>query len=987
MLKRKFREAIDWIFGFDFFISYAHKDGTGYPSRLTASLAKLRLDAFLDKTIYSAGDDLSVETQRRVRMSQSLVVVCGPEALKSTWVTREVEVALDAGRRIVVIDVKGAFESAPADLPLRVLLENHIRIREFLGDTDVGPSPGTVEQIEMSFRSMKQLTRRIIAFAVSVAVFVVVVGVAGLLFHRSIGDAASIARSQSTQALVNGETAAREQGVRAAAAHFAYSLKIDPTHDAAVDRLQSLIALHQPPWRIMRRETFGRPISTSQISANGQVVAAALDDGSIVTRSWRNARRELLPATAPMELRESDIEQRTRLAISRDGQVLAAICVDGVLRVWDTSSGSLLKEKKDSGLLTAVAVSPNGKFVAAGRGTRSALLTHIGSAVEAPEPGAFEREITSDIEFVDDETVLVTRTTSVDRWQVHQGKSTHAFSRSELSDPEDETSHKYHGFKISPDGRWQAWIEHDYGDFQAVQMPLVFVLMETSGKPSEQMESWGRPSSFGDNVVVNQVSFDPTSTHLAIVTKNVLIARRDAAPFEIETSAQWAGFDPGGSIVFTTSINDTSLWSLKDGSPVSAPLPAGGDEGSVFVIKGDGSLQAIVTGEKEITWWSHRIVDESAGELEREYAAGIGRLADPFNWKSRSKLSRHGAILREAEPGEWVVESGSNGAGPRAVKIQFPISEETARKLEQRGENERLREEARNDTFNADSLYRDEELESLDPQTDAAISEDGKTIVTIAGERDPAVWRTGSPNYLRLLQGDGKRYALNVALSENGNRALVLYAGSYMIFDVDHGTALADHELDGTLMDVSADLSQLLVQGKDSTFETVDAIRSQRIGLLLKLPSGACSAALSPTGRQIALGSSGGIVTIYDASSGLAVSEPIADGTSTRTTCATPLFDESGQYIFVIANDPASVDKARRLVKIKADASLTEEEARTLAGLAEELIGSRISPVGLVETFEVTPVEDLRAKYLKPEQPGLTEILSEVLWAPTPPGP
>lgn len=986
MLKRWFREVIDWIFGFDFFISYAHKDGTGYPSRLTGSLAKSRLGAFLDKTIYSAGDDLSVETQRRVRMSQSLVVVCGPEALKSTWVTREVEVALAAGRRIVVIDIKGAFESAPADLPLRVLLENHIRIREFLGDSDGGPSPETVEQIEKSFRSMKQLTRRIIAFAVSVAVFVVVVGVAGLLFHRSIGDAASIARSQSTQALVNGETAAREQGVRAAAAHFANALKIDPTHDAAADRLQSLIALHLPPWRIIRREAFDRPISTSTISANGQVVAAALDDGSIVAVSWRNARRELLPAIAPTKLRDSDNEQRTRLAISRDGRLLAAICVDGMLRVWDTSRGSLLAEKKDPELLTAVAVSPNAKIVAVGRGKRGALLKPIGSGVEVPEPGATEREMTSDIEFVDDETVLVTRTTRVDRWDVRQGKSTQAFSRSEFSDPEDETSHKYHGFKISPDGRWQAWIEHDYGDFQAVQMPLDFVLMETSGKPSEQMETWGWPRSFGDNVVVDQISFDPTSTHMAIVTDNVLIARRDAAPFEIETSAQWAGFDPGGSIVFTSSIGGTSLWSLKDGSPISASLPAGGDEGSVSVLKGDGSLLAVVAGEKTITWWALRDADTRAREVERANAARFGNLADPFSWKMRSKLSRHGAILREAAAGEWSIESGSGGADPRAIKIQFPISDETVKKLEQRAENERLREEARNETFNVDSLYRDEELESLDPKTDAAISADGKTIVTIAGERAPAVWQTGNPNHLRLLQSDGKRYALNVSLSENGKRALVLYPDSYMIFDVDRGTALADHKLDGAMIDVSADLSRLLVQGKDSTFEILDAIKSQRIGPLLKLPGGECGAALSPTGRQIAIGSPRGI-TIYDAGSGLAVSEPIAGETSTSAICATPSFDESGQYIYVIAGDPASVEKPRRLMKVKADVSLTAKEAREFADLAEELIGSRISPVGLVETFEVTPVEDLWAKNLKSEQPDLAEILDAVLWVPNPPGP
>src|SRR6202011_3711023 len=50
--------AVDWVFGYDFFISYNHGDGSKLPLRLRDHLAHAGFRVFLDQTEYVAGLDL-----------------------------------------------------------------------------------------------------------------------------------------------------------------------------------------------------------------------------------------------------------------------------------------------------------------------------------------------------------------------------------------------------------------------------------------------------------------------------------------------------------------------------------------------------------------------------------------------------------------------------------------------------------------------------------------------------------------------------------------------------------------------------------------------------------------------------------------------------------------------------------------------------------------------------------------------------------------
>ncbi|KAG1649465.1 hypothetical protein GQR58_029010 [Nymphon striatum] len=64
---------MDALFGYDFFISYAHADGTDYPEKLSQDLTNLGFQTHLDTRDYHVGADLGKLTEIRLKNSRNLV--------------------------------------------------------------------------------------------------------------------------------------------------------------------------------------------------------------------------------------------------------------------------------------------------------------------------------------------------------------------------------------------------------------------------------------------------------------------------------------------------------------------------------------------------------------------------------------------------------------------------------------------------------------------------------------------------------------------------------------------------------------------------------------------------------------------------------------------------------------------------------------------------------------------------------------------------
>lgn len=158
-MKRIILKIVDFLFGYDFFISYSHADGGNYPRELAALLKTSGYTAFLDTKVYVPGDELNAATKRRVRMSKYLVVLARPHAIDSVWVHKEVQHALAANRSVIVVDFNGGFE-ATSNSPLFEELEHHLRISEKM-EADGTPSQQVIEDLCRSFKARRQETIRL----------------------------------------------------------------------------------------------------------------------------------------------------------------------------------------------------------------------------------------------------------------------------------------------------------------------------------------------------------------------------------------------------------------------------------------------------------------------------------------------------------------------------------------------------------------------------------------------------------------------------------------------------------------------------------------------------------------------------------------------------------------------------------------------------------------------------------------------------------
>jgi len=159
-------KLFDRILGFDYFVSYAHADTPEYAEALAKRLSESGFKAFLDKKIYVAGDELNSATTRRIRASSKLVVLVGPQALSSHWVTQEVQTAIDANRPVIAIDLIGDLDQARHQGKLAELLRDRIHIRETVSSGTNSPSTKTLEALTRSFQATRREAMRLrLAFA------------------------------------------------------------------------------------------------------------------------------------------------------------------------------------------------------------------------------------------------------------------------------------------------------------------------------------------------------------------------------------------------------------------------------------------------------------------------------------------------------------------------------------------------------------------------------------------------------------------------------------------------------------------------------------------------------------------------------------------------------------------------------------------------------------------------------------------------------
>ena len=101
---RWYHRLKDWLWGYDFFISYHWASGGNYAVNLAARLRDKGYDVFLDRADYALGDKWKQVGEVALRNTQRLVLIATREAVfESKPVEREVIFFTDRSRHCIPI--------------------------------------------------------------------------------------------------------------------------------------------------------------------------------------------------------------------------------------------------------------------------------------------------------------------------------------------------------------------------------------------------------------------------------------------------------------------------------------------------------------------------------------------------------------------------------------------------------------------------------------------------------------------------------------------------------------------------------------------------------------------------------------------------------------------------------------------------------------------------------------------------------------------
>jgi hypothetical protein len=97
------RHIIDFVFGYDFFVSYAWEDGRDYASPLAEALEHRGFECFIDDKSLSRGDHWRAVVRGAIARTSQLIFVGTRKAFDSEPVLDEIRSFSISGRKIVPI--------------------------------------------------------------------------------------------------------------------------------------------------------------------------------------------------------------------------------------------------------------------------------------------------------------------------------------------------------------------------------------------------------------------------------------------------------------------------------------------------------------------------------------------------------------------------------------------------------------------------------------------------------------------------------------------------------------------------------------------------------------------------------------------------------------------------------------------------------------------------------------------------------------------
>ena len=339
-----------------------------------------------------------------------------------------------------------------------------------------------------------------------------------------------------------------EQGDRSdALAHLARSLSANPTNEAALTRLTTLLSYHSwmLPTLILKHSG---PVYSAQFSPDGKCIVTASYDHT--ARVWNAQTGE--PLTEPLRHSEGVMSAQ----FSPDGKWIVTASLDNSARVWDAQTGQALTGPLNHGdQVYGAQFSPDGQRIVTASVDKTACVWDAQSGRRLTEPMQHTDAVYS-AQFSRDGKRIVTA--SFDKtarvWDARTGKA--------LSGPM-KHGDKVHSAQFDPEGKRIVTASWDgtarVWEAQSAQ-PLTEPMKHDGPVLSAQFSPDGKRIVTGSMDATARV-WDAQNGHLL------------AGPMRHNGQVFSAQFSPDGKRIVTASWDNTArVWDATTGQPLSEPL-------------------------------------------------------------------------------------------------------------------------------------------------------------------------------------------------------------------------------------------------------------------------------------------------------------------------------------------------------------------------------------------------------------------------------
>jgi WD40 repeat protein len=238
---------LDRLFGFDFFISYAQSDGTGYAEALRERLVKppRSFDCFIDLRDFHIGSELARQQSRALKKTTRLLVIVTPGAHKSAYVRSEIADFKKYHPTGVILPIGTmetlALEQYPKSELLPLIPHLPSDLCHIDNTSDNQPCDRVVEKIASDFVEQKSSEKRLRfmrAMASILALLLIVAIVLGILAEIRRRE---VTRNLSRASFVQAIRLLEEGKSAEALGYLGCALRIDPRNRAASLRLFTLL--------------------------------------------------------------------------------------------------------------------------------------------------------------------------------------------------------------------------------------------------------------------------------------------------------------------------------------------------------------------------------------------------------------------------------------------------------------------------------------------------------------------------------------------------------------------------------------------------------------------------------------------------------------------------------------------------------------------------------------------------------------------------